>query len=122
MTFCFLLMGKKIELSKKSEALSDAMRRKKLLPYAGINRKVQRSGLTFFNLFSSLANILMFYSVIDSYILISWCIITSTHMIVNVQAPCFYSVTFVHRISVKIVSIAFCGSSNKGLCAELSKE
>ena len=32
------------------------MRRKKLLPYAGISRQVKRSGLTFFNLFSSLAN------------------------------------------------------------------
>ena len=30
--------------------------RKKLLPYAGISRQVKRSGLTFFNFFSSLAN------------------------------------------------------------------
>lgn len=47
----------------KSEALSDAVRRKKLLPYAGISRQVERSGfgtgfLSFFNLFSSLANVL----------------------------------------------------------------
>ena len=32
------------------EALSDAKRRKKLLPYAGISRQVQRSGLNLFQL------------------------------------------------------------------------
>lgn len=41
-------------------------RRKKLLPYAGISRQVQRSGLTFFNLFSSLANV---YDILFSYLL-----------------------------------------------------
>lgn len=51
----------------KSEALSDAVRRKKLLPYAGISRQVKRSGLTFFNLFSSLANTdHALFNVIDS--------------------------------------------------------
>ena len=49
--------------SKSSEALSDAVRRKKLLPYASISRQVKRSGLTFFNLFSSLANIYRSYLV-----------------------------------------------------------
>ena len=45
----------KIELPNYLEAHSNAKRRKKLLPYAGISRQVKRSGLTFFNLFSSLA-------------------------------------------------------------------
>ena len=34
-----------------------------MLPYAGISRQVKRSGLTFFNLFSSLANTYHTYSI-----------------------------------------------------------